>query len=618
MAIFQDQLKTRFAALGVIVVAVLTVLAVRLWTIQVLYAESFATQAENNRVREISLEAPRGRILDREGRPLVTNRGALAVLAAPSVRHDEKVMASLSALLDMPIDDIEEKLSSEKLEPLAPRPVALDVAPSIVAYLAEHESQFPGVEVASVPVREYPRGTLAAHVLGYIGEISEEQLSAEDLTGYKLGDLVGKTGVERQFESVLQGDKGHRRLEVDAKGRPRRVLSEVEAVAGRDVVLTLDIDVQRGAEKALADALKAAQREDFDNARAGAVVVLDVASGEVIAMASAPTYDPRTFVGGISQKEWKKLNAKGSEYPLTNRAVMSAYPPASTFKVVTGLAGLQTGITREWRQYYCPGKWTEMGEKWPKWCWERSGHGTVSFHGGIQYSCDTVFYEIGYEFYKRDKEELQAFARSMGLGSPTGVDLPGEVGGRVPDADWKRKFNENYPEYRTWLPGDTVNIAIGQGDLLVTPLQLAAVYGGLANGGKVMQPHVLRSVLDPDGTAVIEGTSTVRYAPKISAADLAVMRRALLSATHDGTAKGAFRGFDLSVAGKTGTAQVYGKDDYAMFAAYAPANKPKYAVVVVVEQGGSGGAIAAPAARMVLGALFGKNTEFVSARDESR
>jgi penicillin-binding protein 2 len=324
------------------------------------------------------------------------------------------------------------------------------------------------------------------------------------------------------------------------------------------------------------------------------------------------------FLGGISQAEWKALTDKASEYPLNKRAVMGAYPPASTFKVVTGLAGLEAGITYSGKRYTCNGKWVEMGEQWPKWCWKRTGHGSVTFEGGIEESCDTVFYEIGYEFYKRKKEELQAFARSFGLGSKLGIDVPGELKGRVPDAAWKKEYNRDYPEWQTWLPGDTVNLAIGQGDMLVTPLQMTAVYAGIANGGTVMRPHVLKDVLDADGGVARsyrpEPVARISVAPE----HLAVMHRALVRVTESGTAAGAFRGFGVAVAGKTGTAQVAGKDDFAWFCAYAPAGSPRYAVAVVVEQGGHGGSVAAPAARNILAKLLGRPITEIHTRDESR
>lgn len=615
---YRETLKSRYAVLGAIVVLILGLLLVRLWTMQVLQGSAYASQANQNRVRSVTTEAPRGRILDREGKPLVTNRATLAVVVYPQVRDDEEVIQKLSAVLDIPISEIEERLASVKEAALAPRVVAIDVPKDKIAYLSEHESEYPGVEIQTRAVREYPKAALAAHVLGYAGEISEAELDEDDFADYDPTDVVGKSGAERSFESVLQGDRGTRVLEVDATGSPRRVISETEPVAGRDVVLTIDSKIQKVAEESLAQALRDAHKQDFPQARAGAAVALDVRTGEVLAMASLPSYDPSVFLGGVSEKTWRSLTSKSSEYPLSNRVIAGQYPAASTFKAFTGLAGLQAELTSKWATYNCVGSWTGMGEDWSKWCWNHSGHGATSFMEGIEQSCDTVFYEIGYDFYREDREGIQKSAREFGYGSKLGIDLPGETGGRVPDAAWKKAYNEDYPEYQQWLPGDTVNMAIGQGDLLATPLQVAASYGAIANGGDLLRPHVLKEVLGTDGEIVLEGEREVVRTPAVSKKNLETMQEALLGVTTEGTAQGVFSGFPIQVAGKTGTAQVTSKDDYAWFVGYAPADDPKYVVAVLVEQGGHGGSVAGPAARQILSALLGQKIEHVTTVDVSR
>ncbi len=618
MTTFQDQQKSRYAALGIVFIAALGILLLRAWSMQILAAEEFASAAEENRVTEILVDAPRGRILDRNGEPLLTNRSTLGVTVEPSAQEDEEMLYRLSVVLDMPYEEVMERVLSKREAALQPRLIGVDVPMSTVAYLAEHAHEYPGVEVSVMPAREYPFGTLAAHVLGYIGEISEEGLKSPEMERYVLGDIVGKAGAERQFESVLRGDKGYRRLEVDAVGKVRRVIEEGDPVPGQDVMLTLDVEVQQVAEEALENALKDSHADDYVNARAGAAVALDVRTGEVLAMASVPTYDPALFIGGISASDWEALNAEKSEYPLNNRVIQASYPPASTFKAITGLAGLEYGVTSLGHSYYCAGRWTKMGEDWAKYCWNRRGHGAIGFTRGIADSCNVVFYEIGYEFYKRDKEELQAFSRRFGLGSRLGIDLPGEVEGRVPDAAWKAQYNLDYPEYRMWLPGDTVNVSIGQGDLLTTPLQMAAVFAGIANGGDVMRPHVLKEVLDAKGQSMHTVEPEVAFSTGVSDAHLRTMHQALLAVTEQGTGASAFRGFGERVAGKTGTATVAGRDEYAWFTAYAPAGDPRYAVAVVIEQGGHGGAVAAPAARQILSALLGLPIEHVRATDVSR
>lgn len=640
MGTYRQELKSRFATLGILIIVVLAGLLVRLWTMQVLNGASYAAQAENNRVREISLEAPRGRIYDRNGVELVTNRSALAVSVDPThedvrdllVRHAnedsaddptrrelDELFGELAGMLGITSQDVFDRVADVNQEALRPRVVAIDTPMEVVAQLLERQTDFPWVQVQEIAVREYPFGSLASHVIGYTGAISEGQFEESDeYAGYELGDIVGKTGAERQFEGVLQGDKGWRRIEVNASGKPQGVVSEQAPRPGNDIKLTIDIEVQRVAEEQLADAITEARRQNYTSAKAGAAVVVDIATGEVIAMASAPTYDPSAFLGGISNEEWAALNEKSSEYPLNDRAIMAAYPPASTFKVVTAMAGMEAGITYENMMYSCTGRWVDMGTQWPKWCWKRTGHGTLSLRSGIKNSCDTVFYEIGYEFYKRKLEELQAQARAFGLGSRTGIDLPGEVAGRVPDAAWKKEFNANYPEYQMWLPGDTVNMAIGQGDMLATPLQMACLYAGIANHGTVMKPHVLKEVLDREGVPALTTEPEILYDTTVSDETLGVITRSLVDVTEQGTGAGAFAGFGVNVAGKTGTAEVKGKDDYAWFCAYAPANEPRYAVAVVVEQGGHGGSVTGPAARNILAQLLGQPIKTVRTTDQSR
>jgi len=615
---FYRDFKGRFAIFTLMVLIIFVALALRLWSVQVLSGKEYAALAEDNRIREIALDAPRGRILDRNGELLVTNRSSMAVVALPSVKADEDILVALSNLLQMPHQEIYDRIASVREAPLKPRIVAIDVNTEVVAYLSENQEKFPGVDISAVPVREYPNGKIAAHVLGYTGEISDAQLSDPAFENYGYGDLVGKTGAELQFESVLQGDRGFRRVEVDASGRVRNVIEEIEPVPGRDVVLTIDSRVQKATEEALSRALQEAHLDGYKNARAAAAIAMDVRSGEVLAMASLPTYDPELFVGGISRDNWSKLTAEGSEYPLTNRVLAGLYPPASTFKIITGLAGMTNGLTDAQTTYRCQGRWVEMGERWPKFCWDRGGHGVISFSDAISKSCNVVFYEIGHAFYRQGGNTLQEYAGQWGFGSETGIDLPGEKSGRIPDAQWKAERFRDFPELQTWLPGEAVDLAIGQGDVLVTPLQVAAAYSGVANDGIIMRPTIFRQILDTNGNPVLEGEPQVAFEPKTSAGNLQSMTQALRKVTTEGTAKGAFRGFQVRVAGKTGTAQVANRDDFAWFAGFAPAEDPRYAVAVLVEQAGGGGAIAAPAAREMFSALFDLPIERVTATDESR
>lgn len=625
----QQQLKGRYAILGVVIVCVLGALLAQLWIMQVLNGTAFADKAVTNRVRKVTTKAPRGRILDRKGRLLVSNKATMAVYVDPSAFHVVKgsklvtntaLFGRLSAALSTPQADIEKLAFDKRAQPLAPRMVALGIPEQAAAYISEHPTLFDGVEVRPEPIRQYPQGTRAAHVVGYTGEVSQDQLNGSGASnGYEYGDIVGKAGAEAQFEKMLQGQRGQRVLEVDAKGRPSgRVLSNMDPTPGHDVMLTIDSKVQAVAEKALVQALDDAHKAKFPSAHAGAAVAVDVRTGEIIAMASVPTYDPSVFLDGINNKQWASLMATESYYPLTNRAVSGLYPAASTFKAMTGLGGLQNHLISSGTSVDCAGTWTEMGKQWKKFCWDHAGHGWEDFHGAVRDSCDSYFYHVGYLFYKDKGEKLQKFARSFGFGRKSGVDLPGDVAGRVPDAAWKQSYFQNYPELQRWQPGDEVNLSIGQGDLLVTPLQLADAYAGIANGGKVMAPHVLRQVLAPDGKPVIKYRPKIAFDSKCSAGNLADMRAALLAVTQTGTGKDAFSGFPVEVAGKTGTAQVAGKDDYAWFVGFAPANDPKYAVAVMVEQGGHGGSVAGPAARQIFASLLGQKVEHVRATDASR
>ncbi|MFQ5574261.1 MAG: penicillin-binding transpeptidase domain-containing protein, partial [Terriglobia bacterium] len=391
-------------------------------------------------------------------------------------------------------------------------------------------------------------------------------------------------------------------VEVDAVGRQLRVLREKEPQPGRNLVLTVDTNIQAAAERAVARGIRAARREGNYGSRAGAAVVMDVRNGEVLALASVPTFDPRQFIGGISEKEWKKLNA-ANLHPLSNRATNGLYPPGSTFKVVTGIAALETGLASMGSNFYCSGSWNKLGDRWSKACWNKSGHRGVTLAQGLVVSCDSVFYDLGLRLHQSGGS-FQDWARRFGLGKKTGIDLPAEAVGRVPDAEWKKNWNRNRPKIeQRWYGGDTVNMAIGQGDMLTTPLQMASVYASIANGGQVVRPHLLKEVLTAKGNL----EKTVEPELKslgVPADKVLAVQDSLRNVVRVGTARDAFAGFPVATSGKTGTAEVKGKGDFAWFVGYAPSENPKYAVSVVIEEGGHGGAIAAPVVRNILDAIF--------------
>lgn len=624
----------RYTLFVMFIAVMVAVLVVRLWFLQVVQGDRYRSMAEGNRVREVPLEASRGKILDRNYRMLVGNRWALSIFVLPTefekLEDKEAEAARLGAMLGIGGEEIMKKLQGEDVQPHKPVLIKKDVDPEVYFFIQERQSEFPWVFPEKMPVREYPEGdeSLAAHVLGYLGEISEEQLKVLKDKGYKAGDIVGTSGVEAYYEDILRGVDGKLIMEVDARGKPLQELGREERNPGKTLVLTLDRDLQRAVEQSLRQGIARARtyldRERGRNyvAPAGAAVVLDPRTGEILAMASEPTFNLEDFVGGIDEEEWARLNDPRNNYPLNNRAIVGQYPPGSTFKVVTAMAALQEGMANAYSPFFC-GHVFNRGEfaQYPKTCW--GTHGSINFMNAIIQSCDVVFYELGYVFYENRNREgwvtrLQDYAVLAGLGKPTGVDLPNEFEGRVPTPQWKWEFNQGNPDYQRWYPGDTVNMAVGQGDILVTPLQLANLYAAIANGGPYYRPHVGKEIL----TYLGETVDTIQpqkigditdpnndLGIHVDRSKLEVVRTALTGVVaRGGTAAGAFAGFPIKaipVAGKTGTAEVQGKQPCAWFACYAPANDPRYVVVVMVEEGGHGGLVAAPIARHILEYIFG-------------
>ena len=614
----QENLQRRLAILGILIIAAFIVLFTRLWFMQIVAGDEYRKKAEGNRIREISLEAPRGRLMDRNGTVLVRNRNALTISVVPAeLGNDEKVIERLSKLLGMGEKEITYKIEKSQAPNRRAVLIKSDVGEEVVTYVREHQREFPGVIAGTRPIREYPFEELGAHVLGYLGEISPETLQEKKDKGYLAGDEIGLSGLESTYDEALRGEVGKYRLEVDASGNSIREISRREARSGQNLRMTIDKDIQALVEATLAAQVDVARvRFHPDTAKeyeatGAAAVVLVPKTGEVIAMASYPTFNLNEFVGGISQKVWKDLNDPKNMYPLNNRAIMSELPPASTFKVVTAIGALQEAMFNINSPFECKHVFTEGPFKdYPKYCWGTHGH--INLFDGIIQSCDIVFYELGYTFYQRqlkgEGRPLWEYARDFRLGTDTGIDLTSELDGRVPSPEWKREFNRNNPEYQVWYPGDTVNMAIGQGDLLTTPLQMAYVFAGIANGGKFVKPHVMKDLEDTDGkvveTAEFETVDELDINPEILGHLSAALQGVV---TGKGTASKTFEGFPLAqipVAGKTGTGEVVGKQPTSWFICYAPANDPQYVVAVVIEQGGHGGETAAPAARRILEGLF--------------
>ncbi len=613
--------RVRTSIIGVVVFALFCALFARLWYLQVAAADQFHVAATRNAVREIREPAIRGRILDAQGNVLVDNRVENDITIDRKISDEDKkrVLARLSGLLGVPVAQLEVNLNDPRISPYTPVPVATDVPYDKLAWVAEHKSELPGVRAEAVPIRRYPNGPLASHLLGYVGEINEDELKTAMPKGsYALGDTVGKSGVELSYESDLRGRAGVRRVEVDASERVIRTLSSTAPKPGKDIRLTLDMNVQRTAEDALKQGMAAArQTKDREykkgfrtlKATAGAVVVLDVTTGSVVAMASQPDFDPNTFIHGIPEATWKQWQDPASGFPLLNRIVSGQYAPGSTYKLITSVAGLSSGVINATKTINDTGKYAYPSDPDHPFTGE-GAPGRVDLNRALAVSSDIYFYTVGGELYYRWKHQqpggdaLQSTARAWGFGSSTGISLPSEATGRVPDAIWKAQIHEQNPKvfpYPDWLPGDNIQSAIGQGDVLATPIQLATAYATLANGGTRWSPRLADAVYDASG-------HKVRDLPAIDIGHVDVPERATILAGltgvveyAKGTAAAAFAGFPKGLAaGKTGTAQVAGKQNTSWFVGLTPAAEPRYAVLAVVEEGGYGAQTSAPIVRAVM------------------
>jgi len=627
----------RILAIGAIVLGIGVLLVFRLWTLQIIQYEEFQDRADNNLRRVTTTAAIRGRIFDREGRELVSNRSTMAVMA-PALRINnyeefddlsqerKEWVERLATTLNMTNEEVVTNLTTTREGALELRVLAIDVPMETIAYIAERKHQFEGVELEARAVREYPHGSVAAHVLGHTGNITDAELEQDAFADYVPSDIVGKAGAERSFEHILQGVRGTRVLEVNAQGRLQNIIEETEPTAGQDIWLTIDLYIQKAAEEALLNALNAAHRNDHLDAQSGSAVVMDVNTGEILALASYPTFYPQEFIGGISSERWAELTDEDANSPLTNRAIASAQPPASTFKTFMTIAAFDRLDWGPHTSFRCTGTWTGFGDQWPWRCWNRTGHGMQNMYQANYDSCDVPFYYAGQSFHPG--EDIQEVARDFGYGSRTGIDLPGEHRGRVPDQEWKENWNRDFPENRRWVAGDTVNLSIGQGDMLATPLQVAYSHVPIANGGTAWRPRVLHSIRDSRGDAMrtIEPELSENQ-PEASEEVIDFLQDALRMVVTRGTGRNAFRDFPIPVAGKTGTAETgrrdprtgeRDQDSHSWFVGYAPANDPQYMITVLIEHGGGGGAIAAPTARQIFAQIFDIDEGWVNAVDFSR
>ncbi|MBU1564326.1 MAG: penicillin-binding protein 2 [Proteobacteria bacterium] len=595
-----DLLKKRLLGVAVVVLFFFVLIVLRLWNLQIVDGPEYEKRSYGNRVRVRQMAPPRGHILDRNGREIVTNRPSFDVLLIQEDSYDiGDVLKRLAPILGTDVSDLWAKVREASSNPRY-MPVRLkeDIDWQTLAYLENHNREFSGIRIEVQPVRVYHYDDLAANTIGYLGAISKKELDEADKSIYSGEDIIGKKGIERLRENDLRGVKGQSYSEVDAKGFEQKQLKTVEPLSGREIRLTLDVDLQQIAESYMAAGEKS-----------GAVVVMEVNTGRVLAAVSAPSIRIKEFIGGISQEQWQAL-LDNSKHPLINKVVQGTYPPGSTYKMVTALAGLAKGVIDENTTFYCPGSYTFGNRTYN--CWRHSGHGSVSLNRAISESCDVYFYQVG---LRVGVDSLAEFAQKLGLGARTGVEMEYEKEGLTPTKNWKLKSRK-----AKWQDGETLSVAIGQGYNLVTPLQLCVMTAALANGGTVFKPKLIEQVVD------VEGTIIENFQPELVNQEIGLdkyfklIRKGMEEVVHGkaGTARNvAIEG--LRIAGKTGTAQVvrlaqyrglkeadipYVYRDHAWFTCYAPADNPEIAVTVLVEHGLHGGSGAGPIARAVLNQYF--------------
>jgi len=572
---------------SLLVIILFSILVIRLFDLQVVRAEIYWRLSEENRIRVIPVDAPRGHILDRNGEVLVCNRPSYVVSIVPfKLRQMDQTIRTLGAILDMPSDEINKRLSQSRYRRFEPVKIKRDIDFKTLSILEEHKLDLLGVIYQVEPRREYLHGRLAAHLMGAVGEISARELESLAGHGYRQGSLVGKWGVEKEYEPFLHGNDGVQFVEVSAVGReigPLPDRSPVEAKPGSDLVLTIDLGLQKDAAEALSDTIT------------GAAVVLDPGSGEVLAMVSRPTFDPNIFSAVVPESTWRSLN-EDPDRPLLNRAIQCTYPPGSAMKVVTAAAGLENELITEHTHFApCTGSY-KYGNRWFG-CWQPGGHGSLGLVDAMAQSCDVYFYQLG---LKLQLDRWSKFATACGFGAPMKLDLPNEAGGLIPTRAF---YDQRYGKGK-WSTGILLNLSIGQGEILVTPLQIASFMAAVANGGTIYRPHIVKEIRSVGGKVMIKTPEIAGHLP-ISDSHLKSIRKSLRAVVHSAEGTGRQASVkDVEVAGKTGTAQNPHGEDHAWFVGFAPIDNPQMVVVVLVEHGGHGGTTAAPLARRIIEAYL--------------
>lgn len=596
------QSAVRIATLGGIVVALLALLLVRLWFLQIISGEAYAARAENNHLKTVVVEAPRGNILDRNGQVLVANRPAKNIVANPNDLREpwrvpvlRRLATRLSAVPGIRVTpkDLVERVERAELQG---QPIAVlveDVPAPVIRYMAERWRDYRGVSLENAWVRTYPQGDLAAHIVGSTGKISPEQLKDYEARGYEGNEVIGIGGLEQEYEQFLRGIPGRTVYEVDASGEPRGrapVATELPR-QGTDVVTAIDLRIQRALQDALARHATASGK--------GAGVAIDPRTGEVLAIASYPTFEPQVFVDR-RERQITRLY-RDEDNPLLNRVTQGTYPVASTFKPITAAAALRRGDITPSSTLDSPRLIELYDQEFQNFRYE--SHGEIGVSTALEVSSDTFFYQLGDIFYQDEGSPLQAEARRFSFGRPTGIDLPSEAAGNVPDPAWKKRAfaSSDDPFHREWTPGDTIQLAIGQGFFQGTPLQLANAYAAIANGGTVMTPAIGRELVEPSGRVIRRLSQGLpRRDLELGEDGLHAIRDGLYLAANgdEGTATSIFGAFPegKKVSGKTGTAETgLGTPDHSWFVGYAPSDDPRIAIAVVIENAGTGSSAAAPA-----------------------
>ena len=638
------QSALRVAVLGSLALLIFGALFLRLWALEVLAGHQYLRVAQDNQLRTVRLAAKRGPILDRNGRVLVANITGTAVQLRPADlpkkwpdrRHELRL---LSRIVHTPVGEMLSGIAARKGDPLTPVTVKEGISKAQYNYLAERRDQFPGVELADSYIRQYPYGATASQLVGYVSEISAQQLKHAK-PGYRAGDKIGQTGIEASFDAYLRGQPGQSKLRVDSLGNPRGQLTPTSLPRpGSAIRLTIDVRLQQAAQDALTIGMERARASNCYgcwDSNGGAVVALDPKDGSVLALASAPTFDPSVYSGRVTTK---RLAAQGltqatattANFPSLNRAIDGQYPPGSTFKPVTALAAMQEHLIQPWSTLPCTGSYTSPNDKSvPKQVfsnWDPGVNTAMDLPTALAYSCDTYFYQLGDRFFALPAERshpLQAWAQRFGFGRSTGLEVGPEAPGLLPTPEWRQTTYTKSTDKccwqvdSLWKPGDSIQLAIGQKDLLVTPLQMARFYAMLANGGKLVTPHVLLGIQQQGAGGAAPYPQALAPQPiSVDPSALAVVRQGLLEATHAsfGTSTAVFGNFPVAIAGKTGTAEksvdpgdgIMRTFNQAWWCGYGPADNAKIVVCAVIENGGHGGETAAPAALKVFEEFFHKS-----------